>query len=515
MANQQEQVKYTQEMLEEAVDLVRHKAISLNEASRSFGIPLSTLGDKVRGRRPIKARSKFLLTSEEEQRVVDVLYAQRSLGRTVDDLKLKVKEVLELRGDEGRRGDGLPGKDWVLSFRKRHPELSIRTPQALGKERALITAEDVERWFAGAKAYLDSQDPDLLKSADRLYNADETGFSLSPCAKRIIAPTGIKHQYSLSNSKRQNITVLTCGGASGEFVKPFLVYARKRMPATNLLEGFDNAYLQISHNGWMNAQIFKTWVNDIFIPHVASKKKPVVLFVDRHSSHNSDRATIQLCNDNSVILYGLLAHASHIVQPLDLTVFASMKAEWSKAVHRHLEQTGEVATSAATARPTARRTLDSILAPPQLQRNKSGKVTKKSSSLTMAFSSEEHRSFLKSKEDNAKAEEERKKQNKINREQMKEKKLREKREKQEQRKAEQEKKKADKEKKMAEKRKLMEDRKLARLLKSQEKKKKIDSDTSGSEEENMVLESDGEPADDVMLNVNACVACGDEEGDVD
>ncbi|GFR74473.1 tigger transposable element-derived protein 6-like protein [Elysia marginata] len=153
MANQQEQVKYTQEMLEEAVNLVRHKAISLNEASRSFGIPLSTLGDKVRGRRPIKARSKFLLISEEEQRVVDwlVLYAQRSLGRTVDDLKMKVKEVLELRGDEGRRGDGLPGKDWVLSFRKHHPELSIRTPQALGKERALINAEDVERWFAGAR----------------------------------------------------------------------------------------------------------------------------------------------------------------------------------------------------------------------------------------------------------------------------------------------------------------------------------------------------------------------------
>ncbi|GFS02682.1 hypothetical protein ElyMa_001129500 [Elysia marginata] len=68
---------------------------------------------------------------------------------------------------------------------------------------------------------------------------------------------------------------------------------------------------------------------------------------------------------------------------------------------------------------------------------------------------------------------------------------------------------------MAEKRKLMEDTKLAQLLKSQEKKKKIDFDTSGSEEENMVLESDGEPADDVMVNVNACVACGDEEGDVD
>ncbi|GFS02688.1 tigger transposable element-derived protein 6-like protein [Elysia marginata] len=109
----------------------------------------------------------------------------------------------------------------------------------------------------------------------------------------------MKHLYSLSNSNRQNITVVACGGPSGEFVKPLLVYARKRLQTTNLLEGFENVCLQISHNGWMNAQIFKTWVNDIFIPHVASKKKPVVLFVDGHSSHNSDRETMELCNDKA------------------------------------------------------------------------------------------------------------------------------------------------------------------------------------------------------------------------
>ena len=42
-----ESERYTQGILVEAVGLVQSKAISLNEASRSFGIPLSTLGDKV------------------------------------------------------------------------------------------------------------------------------------------------------------------------------------------------------------------------------------------------------------------------------------------------------------------------------------------------------------------------------------------------------------------------------------------------------------------------------------
>ena len=185
-------------------------------------------------------------------------------------------------------------------------------------------------------------------------------------------------------------------------------------------------------------------------------------------------------------------------------------------------QTGLVTTSVGSTNQSTmsvvrsvRRTLDDILSPPQLQRNKSGKIPKKSTSLTMAFSSEEHREYLKKKDEHAKAEEERKRQNKINREQMKENKLREKREKQEQWKAAQEKKKAEAEKKKAEKRKLMEERQLARLLRDQEKKKRkfLESD---SEEESidMVLEKDGETADEVVLNVNTCIACGDEDGDV-
>ena len=249
-----ESERYTQGMLEEAVGLVQSKNISLNEASRSFGIPLSTLGDKVRGRRPIKARSKFFLTKDEEAKLSDwlVLFAERSLGRTVEDLKDKVKEILELRGDEGRRSDGRPGKDWVRSFRERHPELTIRTPQNLGKEWALVTKEDVEAWFTTAKAYLDRQDPDLLKCADRIYNADETGFGLSPGQKRIIAPIQHEQQH-----KADYHSADLWGSFWGISTAPHSL--RPKENASNEPVGFEEAFMQISHNGWMNYQIFKTY----------------------------------------------------------------------------------------------------------------------------------------------------------------------------------------------------------------------------------------------------------------
>ncbi|GFR74496.1 Pogo transposable element with krab domain-like protein [Elysia marginata] len=117
---------------------------------------------------------------------------------------------------------------------------------------------------------------------------------------------------------------------------------KERMPTTNLLERFQDSFMQISPNGWVNADIFKTWLRDVFLPLVKNKRKPVVLFVDGHESHNSDRATLEMGDANGVILYGLLAHASHTIQPLDLSVFGSMKAEWPTITKRHLDREEEM-----------------------------------------------------------------------------------------------------------------------------------------------------------------------------
>uniref|UniRef100_A0A0P4W386 HTH psq-type domain-containing protein n=1 Tax=Scylla olivacea TaxID=85551 RepID=A0A0P4W386_SCYOL len=57
---------FTQEQVERAVELVRSKQMSLNGASKAFGIPYATLGDKVRGRRPMQAASKTVLLKEEK-----------------------------------------------------------------------------------------------------------------------------------------------------------------------------------------------------------------------------------------------------------------------------------------------------------------------------------------------------------------------------------------------------------------------------------------------------------------
>ncbi|XP_063885424.1 uncharacterized protein LOC135113772 [Scylla paramamosain] len=101
-------------------------------------------------------------------------------------------------------------------------------------------------------------------------------------------------------------------------------------------------------NGWITEVVFLSFLRDIFIPKLG-EKRPVVLFVDGHSSHHS-LAISTLCNENGVILYCLKAHASHLIQPLDQAFFGAIKLAWSEAVRKFQYQTGESVTMCTFAR---------------------------------------------------------------------------------------------------------------------------------------------------------------------
>ena len=99
--------------------------------------------------------------------------------------------------------------------------------------------------------------------------------------------------------------------------------------------------LQVSDNGWITAAIFHAWLRDTFIPKTQEIKKPLLLLVDGHVSHTSLLETSLICEKNGIILYCLMAHASHVIQPLDQDFFGSVKAEWSEATRQHVSKTGD------------------------------------------------------------------------------------------------------------------------------------------------------------------------------
>ncbi|GFN98323.1 19.5g1 protein [Plakobranchus ocellatus] len=71
--------------------------------------------------------------------------------------------------------------------------------------------------------------------------------------------------------------------------------------------------------------------------------RPVVLFCDGHTSHVNLQVH-EICNRNKITYYLLPAHASHIVQPLDLVFYGNLKREWREAVayHRNINKVAAI-----------------------------------------------------------------------------------------------------------------------------------------------------------------------------
>ena len=90
-----------------------------------------------------------------------------------------------------------------------------------------------------------------------------------------------------------------------------------------------------SSNGWMDSELFSTWLELTFNAYVINMHipKPVMLFVDGAKVHISLEIS-EYCDANGIILYMLLPNSTHLIQPLDLVVMGSMKAVYRDMVRR-------------------------------------------------------------------------------------------------------------------------------------------------------------------------------------
>ena len=339
---------YSPSKLENAVKMVESGAMSRKKAAATFGVPRTTLIDKLSGRYCLGAcpGRKTVLTKSEEGCLVDYCKLMGSIGYPLkkNDLLVEVKKVLDHDGRTTPFNNNMPGKDWYYGFMRRHPELAERTAMALGHQRALITQSMIDTWFLGLQSYLKKEVPgweEMLKDPRRSFNADESGFPLCVNTGKVLAEKGARHVYQVTSSTKQQITVMVCFNAMGQYVPPLIVFPGERFRDSGIHE-FPEAIYGQTVNGWMDSELFVEFLKhlDAYIKE-HSIPKPVILYVDGHSTHMSLEASA-FCNNNGIILYCLLPNATHILQPCDVGFFGPMKSTWRKMVKDwHIENIGQ------------------------------------------------------------------------------------------------------------------------------------------------------------------------------
>ena len=147
--------------------------------------------------------------------------------------------------------------------------------------------------------------------------------------------TGEKAVYShVANDDKECITVLLTVNAAGMVAPPMIVFKYERVPsavASLMPPGWAAGKTE---SGWMTSESFFEYIANILYPWLVEKKTtfPVVLFVDGHVSHLTLTLS-NFCTEKGIILVALYPNATHILQPLDVSVFHPLKSGWKEGVH--------------------------------------------------------------------------------------------------------------------------------------------------------------------------------------
>ena len=239
-----------------------------------------------------------------------------------------------MRSDRLQRPIDLPSLSWVDKWIDTH-SVHFITPKTVSYERAAaLTQETIEEWFTriGAEA-----DPASVPSS-LTFNMDETQVSASALRVKIIVPRDQKSGMRAVENKQEDthITLVLCISADGGHVRSTVILPLKEFP-TNCDALKDDFCWSGQDKGWITADIFRSWVIQVFIPHVQEIRRSnnfpetqrAILYLDSHSSRQDVQALESLSSAN-IDAITLIAHGSHGHQALDVHVNGVFKTRFRK-----------------------------------------------------------------------------------------------------------------------------------------------------------------------------------------
>lgn len=229
------------------------------------------------------------------------------------------------------KGDTEPlGHNWPQHFLARNSDLRSRYVPPLDKERAVAAdPERIRRYFELFKQEKDEKNI----YDDDVYNMDEKGVMMGVIAKvRVVVSRGTKHPYITQLGGREWVSLIECICSNGQVLSPWVIFkAKKQLKAW--FKDFPNSHICISDRGWTNNELCLEWLKECFKLETRSRQRGEyrMLLFDGHACHITSEA-IAFCEEKKIVLLCLPSHSTHLLQPLDIGVFAPFSTAYKKGV---------------------------------------------------------------------------------------------------------------------------------------------------------------------------------------
>lgn len=325
---------YSPDALQAAYKAVKDSSISVNAAAKQYGVPLTTLRDRVDGRISIETTRPgppLLMTREEEAEIAHFLHTMARYGYRYTRLsiaEIATDHAVE-KGKKRPKSNGLTTK-WVDSFINRWPgvrELSFKFKNKLEAEHTVRT------YFDEIKKIIDRYK--LLEKSDKIFNIIEVTLQTD----HSIAPEFRTKTYGSHQFKTDNIsttTLIACGSVTGHILPPFFVFQASKIRPEMMRGIASNVSAVVSDNGRCTPQIFRRYLNEHFLPNIRRfDSEPILILMDGSRSHMFVSMS-EWGRSNNAIFSFIPAHTTHLLQPLEVECSDTLQKKYDSLCRKHL-----------------------------------------------------------------------------------------------------------------------------------------------------------------------------------
>jgi DDE superfamily endonuclease/Psq-like protein/Tc5 transposase-like DNA-binding protein len=323
--------KYTEEDLQRALFAVKN-GLSQKKAQTIYGVPRSTLQNRIKGHitRQEAHEPEQRLSKVQEEGLARWILVQESVGLAPTHG--------QIRAFAGRilwaRGDALPlGKRWMAGFLRRNPILKTKKQFRIESVRVNgATTEVIKKWWPN----LTIPAIQAIKPENR-WNMDEAGIMEGMGDNGlVVGSVGKRFIQKKHPGSRAWTSFIECISATGRSLHPLVIFKGKSIQQQwfeTKLDDFKYWQFTATENGWTTDDTCLEWLKKVFIPQTQpqDRSEARLLVLDGHGSHETTDFMWECFLHNIYLIY-LPPHTSHVLQPLDLAVFSSLKTAYRKYV---------------------------------------------------------------------------------------------------------------------------------------------------------------------------------------